>query len=291
LKSSADDLIKRRYSCRTYLERAIEAAGRQALSEFLASLGGSPLGSLTRFSLVAATERDRESLRGLGTYGFIKGAAGFIVGAVKPGPKDMEDYGYGLERAVLAATDLGLGTCWLGGTFTKSSFAKKIAATRGEVVPAVVAVGYAAEGSKSGRLRQQAGSDHRLPREQIFWDENPGEPLDFSRAGAYAGVLEAVRWAPSASNKQPWRLLRSGESWHFYVKRTKRYGRGSAIFSLLKLADLQRVDLGIAMCHFELVARERGLEGRWMVEQPALDTVAADLEYTVSWFPAQPVAV
>jgi len=92
-----------------------------------------------------------------------------------------------------------------------------------------------------------------------------------------------VRWAPSASNKQPWRLLRSGETWHFYLQRTKGYGKGSSVFSLLRLADLQRVDMGIAMCHFELAARERGLAGRWVVEQPALDTSAEGLEYTVSW--------
>ena len=285
MKSSFDDLVKRRYSCRTYVERPIEATDRQALSEFLASLDAGPLGSRTRFALVAATEKDRESLKGLGTYGFIKGASGFIVGAATAGQKDMEDYGYGLEEAVLAATDLGLGTCWLGGTFTKSSFARKIEATRSEVVPAVVAVGYPAEGSKSGWVRERAGSDRRLPNEQVFWEGRPGEPLDLSRAAGYSEMLEAVRWAPSASNKQPWRVVRSGENWHFYLQRKKGYGKGSALSSLLRLADLQRVDMGIAMCHFELVARERGFTGRWVVEQPVFDAMPAGLEYTVSWIP------
>ena len=285
LKSSIDDIVKHRYSCRTYVDRPIEATDRQTLSEFLASLGVGPLGSHTRFSLVAATEKDRESLRGLGTYGFIKGATGFIVGAAKPGPRDMEDYGYLLEHAVLVATDLELGTCWLGGSFTKSSFARKIGTTRSEVVPAVVAVGYPAEGSKGGRVRKRAGSDRRLPREQLFFEGKLGVPLDFSRAAGYADVLEAVRWAPSASNKQPWRLVRSEEAWHFYLQRSKGYGKGSAVFSLLRLADLQRVDMGIAMCHFELAAREHDLVGRWVVEQPALDAIAAGLEYTVSWIP------
>ena len=85
MKSSIDDLVKHRYSCRTYVDRPIEAADRQALSQFLASLGTGPLGSRTRFSLAAATEKDRESLKGLGTYGFIRGATGFIVGAGGPG--------------------------------------------------------------------------------------------------------------------------------------------------------------------------------------------------------------
>jgi len=285
LKSSVDELVKRRYSCRSYLDRPIEAADRAALAEFLASLGTGPLGGRTRFALVAATEEDRDSLKGLGTFGFIKGATGFIVGAAEPGPTDMEDYGYGLEHAVLAATDLGLGTCWLGGSFTKSSFARKIGATRSEIVPAVVATGYPVDGSRVSRIRERAGSDRRLPREHLFWEGKPGEPLEFSQAGGYADVLEAVRWAPSASNKQPWRLLRTGAIWHFYLQRTKRYGKGSAVFSLLRLADLQRVDMGIAMCHFELAARERGLAGRWLVEQPALEVTPTGLEYTVSWVP------
>jgi nitroreductase len=207
------------------------------------------------------------------------------VGAVQPGPRNLEDYGHCLERAVLAATDLGLQTCWLGGSFSKSSFARKIEATRNETVPAVVAVGYPAEGTKDTRMRQMAGSKRRLPTGQLFFEARPGEPLDLSRATEYAEALEAVRWAPSASNKQPWRLVRSEGAWHFYLQRTKGYGRGTATFSLLRLADLQRVDMGIAMCHFELVAREHGLGGRWVSDAPPVGGTFAGLEYTASWIP------
>ena len=74
--------------------------------------------------------------------------------------------------------------------------------------------------------------------------------------------------APSASNKQPWRVVRRGDDWHFYLQRTKGYGKGSALFAVLRLADLQRVDLGIALCHFELAARELGLAGEWVLDEP-----------------------
>lgn len=284
MKSTIEELVKTRYSCRAYADRPIGAPDREAMADALVSLREGPLGSRARFSLIAATEEDRKSLKGLGTYGFIKGATGFIVGAVEPGPKDMEDYGYLLERAVLAATDIGLGTCWLGGTFSKSAFARKIGVTGREVVPAVVATGYAAEGARDAdKLRQRAGSDRRLPPDQLFFDEKLGQPLAPADAAGYAEVLEAVRWAPSASNKQPWRVVRSGGGWHFYLQRTKGYGKGSVAYSLLRLADLQRVDMGIAMCHFELVARERGLAGGWTVEPPASGDVAEGTEYTVSW--------
>jgi hypothetical protein len=189
-----------------------------------------------------------------------------------------------MEYAVLFATDLGLGTCWLGGTFSKSNFAKKIAVTAREVMPAVVTVGYIEDGSRFGDwIRKRARSDLRFPWESLFFDERFGEPLTAERAGLYAEPLEMVRLAPSASNKQPWRIVRVGDVWHFFLQRTKGYGEGSFLFRLLHLADLQRVDMGIAMCHFELTARELGLTGRWVIDEPDIRKPDESTEYTVSW--------
>lgn len=276
--------IRRRYSCRTYQDRPIDGGQQHLLSDFLGSKSAGPLGARVRFALVAATESDRQSLKGLGTYGLIRGAVGFIVGAAERGPRDLENYGYLLEHAVLFATDLGLGTCWLGGTFSKRGFAKKIAVTAREVMPAVAVVGYIAEDSRFGRwIRKRAGSDLRFPWESLFFDEKFGEPLTPERAGLYSEPLEMVRLAPSASNKQPWRILRVGDAWHFFLQRTKGYGEGSLLFRLLHLADLQRVDMGIAMCHFELTARELGLTGHWAIDEPDIKKPDKSMEYTVSW--------
>lgn len=46
---------------------------------------------------------------------------------------------------------------------------------------------------------------------------------------------------------------------------------------------MQRLDMGIAMCHFELTARELGLSGKWL--NMALGIVKPDdlTEYIVSW--------
>jgi nitroreductase len=286
LLAPVPDLVHRRYSCRTYQPQPIAADLQATFSDFLASARAGPFGSRGRFTLVAATESDRAALKGLGTYGFIKDAPGFIVGAVAKGPKALEDFGYLFERAILGATDLGLGTCWLGGTFAKSSFARKIALTPQEVMPAVAAIGYAAEGARStDRIRQRAGSNFRLPAEALFFADDFGKPISTGEAGAYAEVLEAVRWAPSASNKQPWRIVHDTSGWHFYLERTKGYGKGSLIYTLLRLADLQRVDLGIAMCHFDVAARALGLAGTWEFAEPSL--AAGDREYTASWRPAR----
>lgn len=278
------ELIRQRYSCRKYQDKPIDGGQQRLLSDFLGLKSAGPLGARARFVLVAASDRDRQSLKGLGTYGFIRGAVGFIVGAAERAPRDLEDYGYLMEHAVVFATDLGLGTCWLGGTFSKSGFAKKIAVTTREIMPAVAVVGYIAEDSRfGGWIRKRAGSDLRFPWESLFFDEKFGEPLTPERAGFYAEPLEMVRLAPSASNKQPWRIVRVGEALHFFLQRTKGYGEGSLLFRLLHLADLQRVDMGIAMCHFELTARELGLTGHWVIDEPDIKKPDKNMEYTVSW--------
>ena len=280
------ELVGRRYSCRSYRPQAIETSLQSALMDYLSSDCVGPLGSRGRFKLVAAAAGDTASLKGLGTYGFIKDAPGFIVGAVPTGPHAMEDYGYLLERVILHATELGLGTCWLGGTFSKSNFAKKIELKKDEVLPAVTPVGYPLDGSRErDKIRKQAGSNFRHPAALLFFDGGFGNPISPEAAGPYWDVLEAVRWAPSASNKQPWRLVRTQSGWHFYLERTKGYGKGSIMFRLLGLGDLQRVDIGIAMCHFELVAKEKGLAGSWVLEDPSIPSDKR--EYIVTWKPAK----
>jgi len=277
------EIIRQRFSCRKCLEKPIAEDQRQHLADFISSAGRGPLGTPVRFELVAATEQDRKSLKGLGTYGFIRGAAGFIVGAVGHSEKNLEDYGYVMEKIILCATDIGLGTCWLGGTFTKSGFAKKISAADGELVPAVTSVGYVAQrGEFEGRMRQFVGADNRMPWENLFFKEKFGIPLSSDEAGAYSVPLEMVRKGPSASNKQPWRIVKEGNTWHFYIKRTKGYGN-SFTFRLLGLADLQRVDMGIAMSHFELTANELGLKGTWAIQEPAIAKPDSLTEYTISW--------
>ena len=278
------EIIQDRFSCRTFLKEAILPEKQERLRAFIGAIQAGPLGSAVRFELLAAEDRDRKELRGVGTYGTIRGTSGYIVGAMSPGAKNLEDFGYRLEQIVLYATDLDIGTCWLGGAFTKSGFAKKIAAATEERLPAVVAMGMIADEAQARRaaLRLSVGADTRLPWEALFFDGKFGASLSREKAGRYAAPLESLRLGPSASNKQPWRVIQADSAFHFYLQRTKGYP-GSLVTKLLRIEDLQRVDLGIGMCHFELSAKELGLKGGWMVEEPDIAKPDATCEYTVSW--------
>jgi nitroreductase len=287
---SITEVIRERYSVRIYKNTPIEAATQAELQARLEAIREGPHGTPVRFKLAAAADGDSQALRGLGTYGLIRNPTGFIVGAARAnghnGEKDhtLEDYGYVMEQAILEATALGLGTCWLGGNFTKSSFGKRIDKGSDEIVPAVSVVGYADASSRTrDRLRRKAHSDQRLPWENLFFEGQWEAPITAQSAGDYAEALEMARLAPSASNKQPWRVIRDGQRWHFYCQRTPGYGKGSLIFTLLNIADLQRLDIGIAMCHFELTVREQGLEGEWVSADPGLAPADKNTVYISSW--------
>ena len=278
------ELIRQRFSCRRHPAQPIAAETQQRLQEFLDIIQIGPFGSRTRLALIAASDQERESLKGVGTYGFIKNPQGYIVGAMGPGDKNLEDFGYLMEFAILFATDLGLGSCWLGGSFTKSGFAKKIAVNATESVPAVTSLGYIADDSKAADwIRRRAGGAMRLPAEKLFFDGDFTQPLALAEQGPYETLLEMVRWGPSASNKQPWRIVKQEGRWHFYLQRTPGYGSDGWLGKLIGVADVQRLDMGIAMCHFELSAMEMGLKGKWLVAEPALEKPDKHTEYTVSW--------
>jgi len=278
------EIIAGRFSCRTYEKKPIEKKLRVLLDEHAASAVTGPMGGKARLKLVAGADRDLRELKRLGTYGAIKGASGFIVGATSSDGKHLEDFGYLLEKIVLYATDLGLGTCWLGGTFTRSSFARKIAVRDGEMVPSVASVGYIAKQPRrvDGLIRRGAKANERLPWEQLFFFNSFDVPLEKGTAGGYAIPLEMVRLGPSASNHQPWRVLKEGKKWHFYLNRTPGYNQ-RLLVKMTGMADLQRIDMGIAMCHFELTAHESGLSGQWVKEEPEIAKPDEFSEYTATW--------
>ncbi len=282
----AVDVIQQRFSCRTYRREALSDDLRKKLGDFTAATTRGPLGHSARFELVAASEQDPKKLRELGTYGFIQGASAYLVGAMDRDRFNPEDYGYLLEVIILFATDLGLGTCWLGGTFTKSSFARQINAKPNELVPAVSPVGYIAEKPRriESWLKNRRGTERRRSWEEIFFDSEFGNPLANEELDGYGSALEMVRLGPSASNRQPWRILQRDDRWHFYLQRTPGY-RDNRMTRWTTVADLQRIDMGIAMCHFELTARETGLNGSWVVSDPRIQVPDAHTEYTVSWVP------
>jgi nitroreductase len=279
--TSVMEIIERRYSCRKYKNQLLDNKTKDKLFEILQGPHTSPFGGKTRFKLLEMSELDPKEKYRFGTYGFIQGAQNFIVGATKTSQFDLENFGYILEKIILYVTNLGLGTCWVGGTLRRSKFAAQINLEDDEAVPAITPVGYASKSrSRVDRLtRWVARSKKRHPWERIFFEGASTHPLPRKRTNQYERPLEMVRIAPSASNRQPWRIIKETgiHTYHFFILRKRSwYSR------FLSWPDFPRMDLGIAICHFNLAAQELELLGDWQIITPDFP-VPSHLEYHISW--------
>ena len=176
-------------------------------------------------------------------------------------------FGYSFERFVLLATSLGLGTVWLAATIDRKAFERALCVGADEVMPAVTPLGYAADkrSLRETLMRKNMRADDRAPFESLFFRGDFDHPLVEGEAGGLLEPFQMVRWSPSATNKQPWRLVIDGSKVHFYEHRTKGYAREST-------GDIQKVDMGIAACHFQIAAEEAGLPGEFLKEDPGLRT-------------------
>lgn len=259
------EIIKKRHSVRSYENIGISKDVKEKLQAYLDEVNNSvgPFGGKVKIQLVQKYDTDKAIK--LGTYGVIKGANYYLAVAYKKSTYALEDLGFLFEKVILYCTSLGLGTVWLGGTFNKGNFAKAMELKEDEILPIVSPVGI--EGGKKSILAKMFGNNtfKRKDFAQIFFYENFDTSLTSEEAKEYNEILEMVRLAPSAVNKQPWRILKEDNIYHIYSE-----GK----------SEISRIDIGICICHFYLSAKEKGLKGEIKVLSGREDN---KYKYVASW--------
>lgn len=135
-----------------------------------------------------------------------------------------EKIGYYGERLVLQAQMLGLNTCWVALTFSKSVAKSHIQINPGEKLVCVIALGY---GQTQGVERKTKPMDELC--------EPEGKPEWFIRG------MRAAMVAPTAVNQQKFHIDLEGEK---------------PIFISLG-GFYSYVDLGIVICNFEVGAQRK----------------------------------
>ncbi|MFO7636296.1 MAG: nitroreductase family protein [Clostridia bacterium] len=248
----AYDLILRRRSVRTYDGRPLCMDHKKRMEAFIREDNHCPFHAGFMLVLEDTTEQP------VSTYGVIKGAETYLAGKTENSEKGLLAYGYVFEKILLYALGLGISSCWLAGTYKKGRFAKVLSPGDGEVIPAVSPMGYEKEEKRmvDTLFKSLAGSGGRKSWNEIFFQDQFTLPLPQEKVPEYKDPLEAVRLAPSASNKQPWSVVYGREAFHFYKNEADSYGKSLGM-------DIQMVDMGIATCHFDLVMREQGHCGNW----------------------------
>ncbi len=276
--------IHKRYSARSYQPRKLTKHDTDALQRLLETCSENPLNIPVRFTLLQTSEYRKH----LGTYGVITGARSFIAATVVSNGDDeaLEAYGFSFEKAILGATEMGLGTCWLGGTFARGSFADAVRIRPDEILPCVSPVGYILHKRTllEKVMRTAARSSRRKPWGSLFFQRSFDNPVQTTGNEQFDQMLEAVRQAPSASNRQPWRIVYNPDNGHMHLYLFKQ---GNYTGNKLGFI-IQRIDMGIAMCHLQLAAAQFSLSGTWKYDDPGIFTPLfpnGTLIYTRSWIP------
>jgi len=270
LKSHFSRLVKARYSCRSFSGDPLPDKALARLNEAVTALNRITFPPL-RLELFASGRLRKENIFSTGTYGMIRRPAAYLAGVTRPqGRREWLEFGRAMQTVLMLATFLDVQSCWIGGIFDRRTMGRLLNLQGDEQVPAVLALGQAA-GRRTLRdrmVRRSARGNTRRPFGELFFDERWGEPLDESAHPLLTTLLENLRQAPSASNRQPWRVRVQEKDLLLYLVRTPGYQR------LVPTVDLQTIDMGIALSHLEWSAREKGLDIRFGGPPPPVDAPA-----------------
>lgn len=260
------ELVRERRSVRTFDGTPLCAEDRAQLEQYLSHME-TPFDVPMEFRMLDAK-----------AYGLsspvVTGTDLYVAGKVKRGALAEVAYGFALETFVLRALSLGVGTVWIAGTMDRPAFERAMELRDDEFLPAVSPLGYPAKkrALRDAAMRRAIKADTRLPFESLFFEDSFDRPLTPECAGDFREALELVRLAPSAVNKQPWRVVKQGGAFHFYKK--------SSLPANPK-GDVQKLDIGIALAHFMLALEAQDIPGRVLQSDPGMPC-GKDTEYMLS---------
>ncbi len=168
------------------------------------------------------------AFKGFKSYGMFHGVKNYIIIAGKKNADLDKEVGYYGEKLVLFLQTLGLNSCWVGITYGKTDGAFHL--EKDEKVYCVIAFGYG----------KTMGARHKIKTVSQVSNASEDTPDWFLKG------VEAALLAPTAINQQKFFFEYVGKSTD--GKGLVRAKRG---FSLL---GYTKMDMGIAMLHFELGA-------------------------------------
>lgn len=219
-----------RCSRRTYLDKEIEEEKLKELQEIIDNIN---LESGLNIKLIKNGKELFKSFKS--SYGMFSGVNAYFALAGNKNDKHLlQKSGYFGEILILEATDIGLSTCWIGGTYDKKGCEKQIEIGDNEELIAIISVGYANE-NKTLKEKIISGFAHRKTKtkEEMYTSEEKNIPDEFIMG------MAAVQKAPSAINGQPVKF---------------HYEKGNVTAAVGNKNSYEKIDLGIAMLHFEIGA-------------------------------------
>lgn len=242
--------LRSRHSVRSYSLDQIDPAIIQKLESEVTFINSHEAG--LNFQLVTGNP---EPFKGFTrSYGFFKNVSNFLACIVDTSfPHTLERAGYFAQQFVMAALGCGLGTCYVGGTFSREQV--KVQTHVYESIPFVVTFGYPAVSGSTVMSRLAMRMIHRndLKPRDFFVGGNADYDKGMEKYPCLEKMLEAVVCAPSSLNKQPVRL---------------RLDNQENLISYTEPKKDDSIDLGIAK--FNMMSVSEGLYFEWGQDAPLI---------------------
>ncbi len=236
----AFEIMKQRVSCRAFSEAEIE---REKIEKLIACIDRINEEQGLHFQIYTGIGK-QQSVVGLNRAMF--SGKVFWYAALVGGEDEIsaEKVGYYGEELVLLATSLGLGTCWVGGTYDRDSVNPQI--EPGEKLWDVIPIGFPAEKTplKQRMIRNSLRKKTPAPKEILEGDTAYDDLPEWVKTG-----LQAILDGPSAVNRLPVHLV--CENHNYYMKIYK------------KNSGFEWNDLGIAKYQFWYAANALDVHGEW----------------------------
>ena len=205
------ECIRTRKSVRTFEEVPLKDADLQVLKDYSQSITN-PFSIPVSFVFLDAKEHCLSSP-------VLKGAQMYVAGKIAREEYSEVAFGYSFEDFVLYAWSLGIGTTWIAGTMNRTLFETAAKTQANERMYCMSPLGYpsAKRSLKEIAMRKGIQADKRKDSKELFFINDFATPLSYEEEERRE-ALELVRLAPSATNSQPWRIVKKDNKYHFYPK-------------------------------------------------------------------------
>ena len=225
--------LRSRRSVRAYTSQPLEKSVVDAIKAEITMINTVEAGM--RFQLILDDPAPFDGFRN--SYGLLRNVRNYIACVIEPSyPDTYQRCGYCAQQLVTLAVSLGLGTCYVGGSYNADLTSAQLRA--GEKIPFLIALGYEDKGKETLIAKVGKSLTHiskKRPADILTSDvsisENANRPL------LYTG-LEAMLCAPSSMNRQPVRV---------------EYRQGEILAKVGSGSNSDLIDLGIALFNFQAV--------------------------------------
>lgn len=217
------EALKSRHSIRKYVDRPLSDEHIAALTEKIDALNKA--GKL-HMQLVLD---ERKAFKGFLSYGQFANVSNYIMVVGRKSESLEYRAGYYGEQLVLFAQSLGLGTCIVGLTYKKIEGTIEVGGD--EKVVMCIAVGYSDEDGRKHKIKTPAQVSN-------ISDKTPAW---------FAAGVEAALLAPTAVNQQKFYF-------EYIAPVASGLKPGVKPVRRTSLVGYTKIDLGIAMCNFEIGA-------------------------------------